>query len=149
MALTMWGSRVRIISTHNGIENLFNVLIIESRAGKGVSAYIASILNWLLVRAYFVVFVRSPRRPGARSCRTSGCATCYETVPPKKTPGRNTTASPRAAAAPISAVACVNGPPVVMAPVLRFTGSAAFNAASESERNAEMQEWLEAEVFPN
>ncbi len=32
--------------------------------------------------------------------------------------------------------------------MLRFTGSAAFNAASESERNAEMQEWLEAEVFP-
>lgn len=34
LALTMWGSKVRIISTHNGIENLFNQLIIDSRAGK-------------------------------------------------------------------------------------------------------------------
>lgn len=34
LALTMWGSKVRLISTHNGIENLFNQLIQDSRAGK-------------------------------------------------------------------------------------------------------------------
>ena len=34
LALTMWGSRVVLISTHNGIENLFNTLINDSRAGK-------------------------------------------------------------------------------------------------------------------
>lgn len=34
LALTMWGSRVRLISTHNGIDNLFNQLIQDSRAGK-------------------------------------------------------------------------------------------------------------------
>lgn len=34
LALTMWGSKVRLISTHNGIENLFNQLVQDSRAGK-------------------------------------------------------------------------------------------------------------------
>lgn len=34
LALTMWGSRVRLISTHNGIDNLFNQIIQDSRAGK-------------------------------------------------------------------------------------------------------------------
>jgi phage FluMu gp28-like protein len=34
LALTMWGARVRLISTHNGVDNLFNLLIQESRAGK-------------------------------------------------------------------------------------------------------------------
>ena len=34
LALTMWGAKVRIISTHNGIDNLFNNLIQDSRAGK-------------------------------------------------------------------------------------------------------------------
>ena len=34
MALRMWGGRVLIISTHNGEENPFNVLINEIRAGK-------------------------------------------------------------------------------------------------------------------
>lgn len=34
LALTMWGSKIRIISTHNGTDNLFNQLIQDSRAGK-------------------------------------------------------------------------------------------------------------------
>ncbi|PHM49358.1 terminase large subunit domain-containing protein [Xenorhabdus miraniensis] len=34
LALTMWGAKVRIISTHNGNENLFNELIQDSRAGR-------------------------------------------------------------------------------------------------------------------
>jgi phage FluMu gp28-like protein len=34
LALTMWGNKVRLISTHNGVENLFNEYITEARAGK-------------------------------------------------------------------------------------------------------------------
>jgi phage FluMu gp28-like protein len=34
LALTMWGAKVRLISTHNGVDNLFNQLITDSRAGK-------------------------------------------------------------------------------------------------------------------
>jgi len=34
LALTMWGSKVRLISTHNGVDNTFNELIQDSRAGK-------------------------------------------------------------------------------------------------------------------
>ncbi|MDO6488242.1 hypothetical protein Q4503_11055 [Colwellia sp. 6_MG-2023] len=34
LALTMWGAKVRLISTHNGTDNLFNNIIQDSRAGK-------------------------------------------------------------------------------------------------------------------
>lgn len=34
MAMLLWGDRVRIISTHDGVENAFNALIQEVRAGK-------------------------------------------------------------------------------------------------------------------
>lgn len=34
MAMLLWGDQVRIISTHDGVENAFNVLIQEVRAGK-------------------------------------------------------------------------------------------------------------------
>lgn len=34
LALTMWGAKVRLISTHNGVDNLFNQLVNDSRAGK-------------------------------------------------------------------------------------------------------------------
>lgn len=33
LALIIWGGRIRIISTHNGVKNPFNQLIIDSRAG--------------------------------------------------------------------------------------------------------------------
>ncbi|MER2490685.1 terminase large subunit domain-containing protein [Catenovulum sediminis] len=34
MALTMWGGKLRIISTHNGVDNLFNTLITQARRGE-------------------------------------------------------------------------------------------------------------------
>jgi phage FluMu gp28-like protein len=34
MAMLMWGDKVRIISTHDGVENAFNALIQDIRAGK-------------------------------------------------------------------------------------------------------------------
>ncbi|MCJ8272922.1 MAG: hypothetical protein MJK04_26430 [Psychrosphaera sp.] len=34
LALTMWGAKVRLISTHNDVSNLFNQLINDSRAGR-------------------------------------------------------------------------------------------------------------------
>jgi len=34
MALTMWGARVRIISTHNGVDNEYNHYVEDARAGR-------------------------------------------------------------------------------------------------------------------
>jgi phage FluMu gp28-like protein len=34
LALTMWGNKVRLISTHNGVDNLFNSLINDAREGR-------------------------------------------------------------------------------------------------------------------
>lgn len=34
LALTMWGNKVRLISTHNGVENAFNQYIQEAREGR-------------------------------------------------------------------------------------------------------------------
>ncbi|QSX32612.1 hypothetical protein JYB87_12720 [Shewanella avicenniae] len=34
LALTMWGNKVRLISTHNGVDNLFNELINDAREGR-------------------------------------------------------------------------------------------------------------------
>jgi phage FluMu gp28-like protein len=34
MAMLLWGDKVRIISTHDGVENPFNALVMEVRAGK-------------------------------------------------------------------------------------------------------------------
>lgn len=148
MALTMWGSRVRIISTHNGIENLFNVLIIESRAGKrrfsvhridielAISEGLFRRICQVTKKEWSQVLQDEWLRNLLRDCATEEDAREEYYCEPKSGGGAYL---PRG----LRERACrVDGP------VLRFTGSAAFNSASESERNAEMQEWLEAEVFP-
>lgn len=149
-ALTMWGSKVRIISTHNGIENLFNTLIMETRAGKRQSYSIHRIdietacNEGLYQRICQVKKKEAWSEDGERKWLAellSDCATEEDAreeyyCEPKSGGGAYISRGLRERAA------CGDGP------VLRFTGSSAFNAASESERNAEMQEWLEAEVFP-
>jgi phage FluMu gp28-like protein len=34
LALTMWGNKVRLISTHNGIDNVFNTYVSDAREGR-------------------------------------------------------------------------------------------------------------------
>ena len=149
-ALTMWGSKVRIISTHNGIENLFNTLIMETRAGKRQSYSIHRIdietacNEGLYKRICQVKKKEEWSEEGERKWLQellSDCATEEDAreeyyCEPKSGGGAYL---PRG----LRERACrVDGP------VLRFTGSDAFNSAGESERNAEMKEWLEAVVFP-
>lgn len=149
-ALTMWGSKVRMISTHNGIENLFNTLITETRAGKRPSYSIHRIdigtacKEGLYKRICQVKKKEEWSEEGERKWLQellSDCATEEDAreeyyCEPKSGGGAYL---PRG----LRERACrVDGP------VLRFTGSDAFNSAGESERHAEMKEWLEADVFP-
>lgn len=148
MALTMWGSRVRIISTHNGIENLFNVLIIESRSGKRRFSVHRIDIELAISEGLFRRICQVTKKEWSqalqdewlrnllRDCATEEDAREEYYCEPKSGGGAYISRGLRERAA------CGDGP------VLRFTGSAAFNAASESERNGEMQEWLEAEAFP-
>lgn len=76
LALTMWGSKVRLISTHNGIDNLFNTIITDSRAGKNAIPFTVLILILPVARGFIVVSVRSRVKSGARRLKTSGKATC-------------------------------------------------------------------------
>lgn len=149
-ALTMWGSKVRIISTHNGIENLFNTLIMETRAGKRQSYSIHRIdietacNEGLYKRICQVKKKEAWSEEGERKWLQellSDCATEEDAreeyyCEPKSGGGAYISRGLRERACKVDG------------PVLRFTGSAAFNAASESERNGEMQEWLDAVVLP-
>ena len=72
MAFLIWGGKVRLISTHFGVDNPFNTLVNDIRSGKQMAPSTAS----------------PSARPWPRGC-TSGCA-CAPASPgrrPMKTPG--------------------------------------------------------------
>lgn len=146
LALTMWGSNVRLISTHNGIENLFNTLITDSRAGKKRYSVhridIETAINEGLYRRICQVTkkVWSPEAEAEwldnllRDTATQEDAREEYYCEPKNGGGAYIARSLRERAA------------TGTGPVLRFTGTAEFNALSEGLRRLDMQEWLESVV---
>ncbi len=148
LALTMWGCKVRIISTHNGIENLFNTLIQDSRAGKKRYSIHTIDIETAIREGLYRRICQVTKKEWSQALQDEWLRNLLKDTATEEDAREEYYCEPKSGGgAYISRglrerAACGDGP------VLRFTGSAAFNAASESERNGEMQEWLEAEAFP-
>lgn len=148
LALTMWGAKVRLISTHNGVENLFNQLIQDSRAGK---------------KRYSIhtITLDDACRDGLykRICQVKGKQWSQQAEDEWKAGLLKDTATEEDA---LEEYYCVpkNGGGAYISrslreraacldvPVIRFNGTQAFNDAGEGERMREMQEWLVEHVGP-
>lgn len=149
LALTMWGSKVCLISTHNGIDNLFNTLIQDSLAGKKRYSIhtvdIDTACNEGLYKRICQVKKKEWSQEAEDEWKTNllkDTATEEDALEeyycvPKNGGGAYIARSLRERAA------CLAD-----APVISFTGSRAFNIAGEGERMREMQEWLDENVGP-
>ncbi|PXM04922.1 hypothetical protein DMT34_09830 [Klebsiella variicola] len=148
LPLRTWGGRIRLISTHNGVDNLFNQLIVDSRAGKK-SYHIHTIT---LDDACDEGLYR-------RICQVRGMVWSPEAETQWKEELLRNTATRDDA---LEEYYCVpkNGGGTYLArsvreraargagPVLRFAGTEEFNAMPEIIRALDMQEWLDQEVLP-
>ena len=147
VAITIWGGRVRIISTHNGDENAFNEIVNDIRAGRrpyalhridlddaiadGLARRICTIKGgrW---HAGYAADWRETVRAGYKFVEDAdeelGCVAQHGAG----------AYLPR-----ILVESCM-----VDAPVLRYNGTASFNALKEEERRVEMGDWLDAQLAP-
>ncbi|ATA26596.1 hypothetical protein BIY26_08985 [Brenneria goodwinii] len=147
LALTMWGAKVRIISTHNGVENLFNELIQDSLAGKkrysvhtitlddacndGLYKRICQVRKW----EWSQEAEEQWKADLLRDTATQEDALEEYYCVPKNGGGTYLPRSIRERAARGTG------------PVLRFTGTTEYNELPESLRALDMQEWLEQTVL--
>ncbi|BEL71427.1 TPA: hypothetical protein ACX37L_003577 [Serratia marcescens] len=148
LALTMWGAKVRLISTHNGTDNLFNELIQDSRAGKKRYSVHTITLDDACRDGLYKRICQVKKREWSqaaedqwktdllRDTATQDDALEEYYCVPKNGSGTYLPRSVRERAA--------RG----IGPVLRFSGTAEFNALPESLRALEIQEWLEQTVLP-
>ncbi len=147
LALTMWGAKVRLISSHNGVENLFNEIIQDSRAGK---------------KRYSVhrITLDDACRDGLyrRICEVRGIKWSQEAEDQWKANLLRDTATqedaqeeyycvPKSGGGAYLSRALIEAR-MVDAPVLRFEGSTEFNAWPEPLREAEVRDWCERELRP-
>lgn len=146
-ALTMWGGRIRVISTHDGDENPFNGFLEDARAGRSDWSVHRLTLDDACAEGLY-----------KRICEQSKAKWSPEAEDAWKRGLRRNAGSAEAAAEEYDCVPSRGGgaylPRALIescmadAPVLRFEGSAAFNDMPERFREAEMREWIERELDP-
>lgn len=148
LALTMWGSKVRIISTHNGVENLFNELVEETRAGKKRYSIHRITLDNACTQGLY-----------KRICQIRGLEWSPEAEKQWKDDLLSDTATtedaleeyycvPKSGGGAYLSRALIESRMVAGRPILRFEGSAEFNARPVTERAVEMQGWCDENLLP-
>ena len=148
LALTMWGSKVRLISTHNGTDNLFNELIQQSRADKKDYSVHTITLDDACEQGLYKRICQITKKPWSQQAQDdwiSGLLKATATTDdaqeeyycvPKSGSGVYIPRSYRERAATLEN------------DVVQFIGSTEFNNMPEHLRRGDMQEWLAEKVKP-
>lgn len=147
LALTMWGAKVRLISTHNGVENLFNELIQDSRAGKKRYTIHTVTLDDACSEGLY-----------QRICQVKGTEWSQQSEDEWKAGLLKDTATEEDALEEYFCVPKQSGGSYLSraliearmydAPVIQYEGSTEFNAWPEHLREAEMRDWCERQLLP-
>lgn len=148
-ALTMWGARVRIISTHNGVDNLFNQYIQDAREGARITAFTAS--RWMMpsLTGCTDVSVTSRISRGRRKRKKPGVMACTGMRRIKRVPTRNTAAFLKIRGAYLSRVLIEAAmTPARDIPILRFEAPDDFESLTPQMRHGIVQDWCEQELLP-
>lgn len=148
LALTMWGSKVRIISTHNGIENLFNTLITESRAGKRRYSVHRIDIELAINEGLYKRICQVTRKVWSPEAEDEWLANLLSDTATEDDAREEYYCEPKNGGGTYLARSLRERAARGDGLVLRFTGTKEFNATPEDVRAREMQEWLEKDVLP-
>ncbi|ELW7372130.1 TPA: terminase family protein [Yersinia enterocolitica] len=148
LALTMWGSKVRLISTHNGIDNLFNTIITDSRAGKKRYSVHRIDIDIACSEGLYRRICQVTRKEWSQAAEDEWKGNLLKDTATPEDAREEYYCEPKSGSGVYLPRSIRERAARGAGPVLRFTGSAEFNALSEPMRALEMQEWLEQIVLP-
>lgn len=148
LALTMWGAKVRIISTHNGIEHLFNTLITECRAGKRRYSVHRIDIETAIREGLYKRICQVTHQEWSAEAEAEWLANLLSDTATEEDAREEYYCEPKNGGGTYLARSIRERAARGSGPVLRFTGTTEFNATPEGIRAREMQEWLEKVVQP-
>lgn len=148
LALTMWGARVRLISTHNGAENLFNELVQDSRAGKKRYSIHRITLDDACEQGLYQRICQVRGKPWSQEAEDQWKANLLADTATREDALEEYYCVPKSGGGAYLSRALIEAR-MTDAPVLRFEGSAEFNAMAEHLRSAEIRDWCERELKPH
>ncbi len=148
LALTMWGAKVRLISTHNGVDNLFCELIQDSRAGKKRYSIHRITLDDALADGLYKRICLVTGQPWTAEAQQQWRDNLLKDTATEEDALEEYFCVPKASGGSYMSRVLIESAMTSGAPVLRFEGSAEFNQWPEPQRNAVINEWLNGHLTP-
>lgn len=147
IALTMWGNRVRIISTHNGADNNYNTLICDARAGRNDYSIHRITLDDALADGLYKRICYVTGKQWSAEAEALWRANLIKRSPSKEAADEEFFCVPNQSGGAYLSRLMIEAA-MIPAPVIRYKGTEAFNALPEHIRFADINDWCEAELKP-
>lgn len=147
LALTMWGAKVRLISTHNGDDNVFNQLINDARAGKNKYSVHRITLDDACAEGLYKRICQVRKVAWSQSAEDEWKSDLLKATASEEDALEEYYCVPKKGGGSYLSRALIEAR-MVDAPVIRYTGSADFNSWPEHLRIAEIKDWCESHLLP-
>ena len=148
LALTMWGAKVRIISTHNGVDNLFNELIIDSRAGKKRYSVHTITLDDACAEGLYQRICQVTKQEWSQAKEDEWKSNLLSDTASKDDALEEYCCVPQNGGGKWLSRAMIEKNQSAETPIIRLTKDKDFSLMPEPLRNDEIQEWLDETVLP-
>jgi phage FluMu gp28-like protein len=147
LALTMWGAKVRLISTHNGYENLFNELIQDSLAGKKDYSVHRITLDDACAEGLYQRICQLQKIEWSQVLEDKWKADLIKATVCKEDADEEYNCIPKQGGGSYLSRALVESR-MVDAPVIRYEGTEDFNRWPEHLRIPEIKDWCDETLLP-
>ncbi len=150
MALTMWGARVRIISTHNGVDNLFNQYIQDAREGRKDYSVHRITLDDAIADGLYRRICYVTNQAWSPEAEKKWRDDLYRNAPDKESADEEYGCVPKKSGGAYLSRVLIEAAmtPERDIPICRYTAPDNFEALSPAMRESMVDEWCETELAP-
>lgn len=150
MALTMWGNKVRLISTHNGVDNLFNQYIQDVREGRKDYSIHRITLDDALADGLYRRICYVTHKEWSTDSEKEWRDRLYKNAPNKESAEEEYGCVPKKSGGNYLSRILIESAMVQERdiPILRYEAPEDFEAWPEPIREAEIEEWCQTHIQP-
>jgi len=148
MALIMWGARVRIISTHNGVDNEYNQYIEDARAGRKPYSVHRVTLDDALDDGLFKRICFVTGQQWSLEAEAAWRKKIIDNAPSQEAADEEYFCIPSQSGGAALSRVLIEARMDPRYPVIRLTKDNGFNEWPEHLRQAEIKDWCEEKLLP-
>lgn len=148
LALNMWGARVRLISTHNGVDNPFNAYIQDAREGRKDYSLHCITLDEAISEGLYRRICTVTGQVWSLDAEKAWRDNLYKNAPNTECAEEEYGCVPRKSGGAYLSRPLIEAAmaPAGCVPLLRFEAPAVFELWSAAQREAEVEAWCQAHL---